>query len=69
MLANQTVSFLPVDRLHEVAASAAEEFPTARPFPHVVLDGLFDPELLGGIVAEFPRPSDVNWADTGPNTK
>jgi Rps23 Pro-64 3,4-dihydroxylase Tpa1-like proline 4-hydroxylase len=63
MLANQTVSFLPVGRLHEVATSAAEEFRTARPFPHVVLDGLFDPELLGGIVAEFPRPSDVNWSE------
>lgn len=58
-----TMSFLPVARLHEVAASAAEQFRTARPFPHVVLDELFDPELLGGIVDEFPRPTDIKWLE------
>lgn len=61
MLTDRTVAFLPVRRLREVAASAAEQFRTARPFPHVVMDGLFDPDLLAGIVDEFPRPSDIEW--------
>jgi Rps23 Pro-64 3,4-dihydroxylase Tpa1-like proline 4-hydroxylase len=56
-----SVSFLPVARLREVAPSAAQQYRTARPFPHVVLDGLFDPDLLTGIIKEFPRPSDIKW--------
>jgi hypothetical protein len=55
------VPFLPVPRLREVAASAAEQYRTARPFPHIVLDGLFSPDLLARIVDEFPRPSDSEW--------
>jgi hypothetical protein len=61
MLTDRTVAFLPVLRLRELAVSLAEQFRTARPFPHVVLDGLFDPDLLAGIVDEFPRPSDIEW--------
>jgi len=61
MLPDRTVAFLPIQRLRDVAASAAEQFRTAQPFPHVVLDGLFDSDLLAGIVDEFPHPSDIKW--------
>ena len=53
--------FLDVARLRAVADAAAEQFRTAQPFPYIALDGLFDPDLLGGIVAEFPRPGDIAW--------
>jgi hypothetical protein len=33
----------------------------ARPFPHVVIDGLFDDDLLKAIVAEFPGPDEIEW--------
>ncbi len=52
---------LPTDRLRALAPGAAAQFRAAQPFPHVVLDGLFDAGLLAGIVAEFPRPGDISW--------
>ena len=62
MLSDPAIAFLPpVQRLREIAVSAAERFRTAQPFPHVVLDGLFDANLLARIVDEFPRPSDIEW--------
>jgi len=33
----------------------------ARPFPHIVIDGLFDDDLLHGLLAEFPRPGEIDW--------
>jgi len=33
----------------------AREFRTAKPFPHVVIDGFLEPGLCGRIAAEFPR--------------
>ena len=52
---------LPLQRMRDVTASAAEQYRTAQPFPHIVLDGLFDPDLLASIVKEFPRPGDIEW--------
>jgi hypothetical protein len=69
MLTDRTVSFLQVERLQEVRASAAERFRTARPFPHVILDGLFNADLLTGIVNEFPRPTDIEWTSTATGAK
>jgi hypothetical protein len=57
---HQTV-FLPVDRLRSVAREAAPRFQNAEPFPHVFIDDFFDPDLLRGVVAEFPRPGDIEW--------
>ena len=31
------------------------------PFPHAVIDGLFDPDLLRAAQAEFPPPDDIRW--------
>jgi hypothetical protein len=61
MLSNETVEFLPIKRLREVGAAAAKQFREALPFPHVVLDGLFDPDLLARISDEFPHPAAVEW--------
>src|SRR5215469_16854856 len=55
-------AFLPLARMQEeVAASARERYATARPYPHVVLDEFFDPQLIGGILEEFPKPDAIRW--------
>jgi hypothetical protein len=36
-------------------------YAAAEPFPHVVLDDLFAADVLDGVLAEFPRPHDINW--------
>jgi Rps23 Pro-64 3,4-dihydroxylase Tpa1-like proline 4-hydroxylase len=53
--------FLPYTRMQEIAASKAEEYATAQPYPHIVIDGFFDEWILDTILAEFPRPTDKNW--------
>jgi hypothetical protein len=32
-----------------------------HPFPHLVMDGLFQPKLLESVVGEFPSPSAPGW--------
>jgi hypothetical protein len=45
-----------------VADRHREQFAAGVPFPHVVLDGLFDPDVLDAVAAEFPDPEDrVDW--------
>lgn len=38
-----------------------ERYVSARPFPHIAIDGLFDDDLLRGLLAEFPRPGEIDW--------
>jgi Rps23 Pro-64 3,4-dihydroxylase Tpa1-like proline 4-hydroxylase len=38
-----------------------EVFATNSPFPHVVVDNLFPPQLISDLVSEFPTPSDQSW--------
>jgi len=33
----------------------------AQPFPHVVIDSLFPDDLLETVLAEFPRPDEIQW--------
>jgi hypothetical protein len=39
-----------------------EQYVSARPFPHIVIDNLFDDETLDAILAEFPKPDEIEWA-------
>jgi 2OG-Fe(II) oxygenase superfamily len=64
MLALQTLTldkFLPLARMKQVAASAHSSYSSAVPFPHVVLDDFFDPEILELVLAEFPQPGAIRW--------
>ncbi len=54
-------SFLPLSRMNQAVASAHAAYSAARPFPHVVLDDFFDPDLLDLILGEFPRPGEIRW--------
>jgi hypothetical protein len=38
------------------AARLAEDYRSARPFPHVVIDGFFTPDVLRTVVTEIPSP-------------
>ncbi len=42
-------------------AALREAYARAAPFPHVAIDGLFDPELLEAIRRDFPAPDDDSW--------
>lgn len=54
-------SFLPLSRMAELARTALADYAGARPFPHVVFDDFFDPALLESVLAEFPRPGQIDW--------
>jgi hypothetical protein len=43
-------------------------FQTAAPFPHALIDGLWDPDQLLACAAEFPPATDPRWA-TYPDPK
>lgn len=46
----------------------SDQFQTATPFPHLVIDGLWDDDLLESIAHEFPEASDSRWI-TYPDAK
>jgi hypothetical protein len=50
-----------VSELEQRAEALHAEFARAEPFPHVVIDGLFDEHALDAVVAEFPTREDVKW--------
>jgi len=53
-----------VARLRDSVQELRRNFAAAEPFPHVVIDGLFDDDLLDAIVAEFPDTDDEHWYTT-----
>ena len=50
-----------LDNLRHKSPFLAQSYATAKPYPHVVIDDLFDPKLLNRLVAEFPQPQDRDW--------
>jgi Rps23 Pro-64 3,4-dihydroxylase Tpa1-like proline 4-hydroxylase len=53
--------FLQYGRLRDIAVLLRDTYSSASPFPHAVVDGLFDDSLLCAIADEFPGPNDVEW--------
>jgi hypothetical protein len=47
--------------LHADPAALRPQYQQARPFPHIVIDDLFDDDLLAAVLADFPRPGDIPW--------
>jgi hypothetical protein len=52
---------LSYERLDEIAKSKAKIYAAAQPYPHVVIDGLFDDWVLDTVLSEFPTPCAKNW--------
>lgn len=48
-------------RLNADPSALREQYVGARPFPHIVLDGLFPDEILEEVLADFPRPDEIAW--------
>ena len=48
------------DALERIAATAAA-FQAAEPYPHVVLDGLFDPAFLRAVAGSYHPGDDPRW--------
>jgi Rps23 Pro-64 3,4-dihydroxylase Tpa1-like proline 4-hydroxylase len=53
--------FLSYKRLDQIAMSTAASYASAQPYPHVVIDSLFDEWVLERVLAEFPHPRTKNW--------
>jgi 2OG-Fe(II) oxygenase superfamily len=54
-------TFLPLSRMQQTIASARASYASANPYPHVVLDDFFAPEILDLVLEEFPRPGEIPW--------
>ena len=55
--------FLPLNRMRDLASAASSEYQSAKPFPHVVFDNFFDPEVLEHVLEEFPKPGAIRWQE------
>lgn len=54
---------VPVESLRERQAELCEKYHAARPFPHLVVDDLFDADVLDRINEEFPDPNERDWLE------
>jgi Rps23 Pro-64 3,4-dihydroxylase Tpa1-like proline 4-hydroxylase len=54
---------MPMVRLRQPAAALREAYVNAQPFPHAVVDGLFDDAELEGVLADFPSRQDMQWME------
>lgn len=58
----QTLSDLvPTEALLEHAAEYSARYQAAKPFPHIVLEGLWRPDVLEAVNSEFPPVEDRDW--------
>ena len=48
-------------RLRHDPAALREQYASAEPFPHIVIDGLFDDADLDAVLADFPAPDAMRW--------
>ena len=47
--------------LHAAPLTLNHEYQAAEPFPHIVIDNLFDNDLLEKVRDVFPRPDGMEW--------
>jgi Rps23 Pro-64 3,4-dihydroxylase Tpa1-like proline 4-hydroxylase len=53
-------TMVPFKDLSSIAKEKKEEYASGKPFPHIVIDNLFDEELLDKVIEEF-RESESEW--------
>jgi hypothetical protein len=51
----------PAARLRSQLEALGARYAAAKPYPHLVIDDLFDPGVLDRIVAEFPKAEERDW--------
>jgi 2-oxoglutarate-Fe(II)-dependent oxygenase superfamily protein len=52
---------MPPLKLRCDPGALSDRYGTAEPFPHIVLDGLFEDADLDGLLADFPAPGATRW--------
>src|SRR5258705_6143850 len=53
--------FIDQDLLRKLAQENSQRYSQASPFPHIVLDNVFDDETLNEILNEFPSANEIDW--------
>lgn len=54
-------SLIPTTKLYTIANERREEYQAGSPFPHIVIDNLFDDDVLNELLAVFPDPKLRHW--------
>lgn len=49
------------EELERLARENRRAYAEAQPFPHIVIDDFLPEEVLRGVLAEFPRPGEIDW--------
>lgn len=52
---------LPLARLQRERESLRAAYVTANPYPHIVIDGFFDEDVLDRTIADFPKRDARDW--------
>ena len=52
---------IPVERLMAAKDEFRAQFLAGKPYPHVVIDNFFDPEILERVTGDFPSRSGRDW--------
>lgn len=58
---DEVAAMVPFSRLVADRAAIAARYRAASPYPHAVLDGLFDPRVLDRVAADFPAATPPGW--------
>ena len=58
---NLTAFAQALDNLKSKAELLRQSYAAAKPYPHIVIDDLFSPELLDRLVADFPKAENRDW--------
>ena len=57
----QATSLVPADRLYQLGDALKDQYRDGEPYPHIVIDNLFDDALLDELLAVFPGPDAPFW--------
>ena len=53
--------YLNPDYLDELVIKYHQQYVTAKPFPHIVIDNFLPEYVLDDILTEFPNPQEIKW--------
>ena len=48
-------------RLEQLVLQNAENYQTAEPFPHIVIENFLPPQVLSSVLETFPSPNQLKW--------
>lgn len=60
---NSLLNVKYAQQLQNVAEERAEEYHTAHPFPHIILDNFMPERVVTEIIEKFPRPNQLKWKE------